>query len=70
MAAFLAHHLKYNGLPVNKFGASQTWLLSFLRRNSLSIRRRTHQSQNFTEDAVAQAENLVEEYGRKWWELV
>ncbi|OWZ07621.1 hypothetical protein PHMEG_00019963 [Phytophthora megakarya] len=33
-------------LQKDQFAASHTWLCSFLRRNELSIRRRTHQSQN------------------------
>ncbi|POM63351.1 hypothetical protein PHPALM_21268 [Phytophthora palmivora] len=57
------------GLPVNKFAASQTWLHSFLRRNSLSIRRRTRQSQKTPEDAAIQAEKIGRSVRDKMVEL-
>ncbi|KAE9004730.1 hypothetical protein PF011_g12332 [Phytophthora fragariae] len=38
-------------LPPGGFQASHTWLLSFLRRHRLSIRRRTHEGQKTPADA-------------------
>ncbi|KAL3658725.1 DNA binding [Phytophthora oleae] len=57
------------GLPPNKFAASHSWLLAFLRRNKLSIRRRTRQGQKTPEDAAAKADAFGIEVRAKMEEL-
>lgn len=48
-------------LPLGCFQASQTWLMSFLRRHRLAIRRRTHEGQK----TPADAEQVASNFGRE-----